>query len=182
MAIYTSSNNACNGAFTEVPAVGQTDGCGDDECVSEALQARIETALTGGTTYFILIWEFDATAPTAGNTAVQLCINQLLPPTNDTCATPTTLLLDTPQAGSTFGAFNDYQLSGATCFTGISQTASTASSVDVVYQFTAPVAGNYSFTVSNYNTESNLVLFACDHLPGRHAGDARDRGDLFGWR
>ncbi len=165
MAIYTSSTSACGGTLTEVPTAGQTDGCGDDECVNEALQARIETALTGGTTYFIVIWEFDATAPTAGNTAVQLRIQQLLPPSNDTCATPTTLSLDTPQAGSTFGAFDDYQLSGAACFTGVSQTASTASSVDVVYRFTAPVAGNYSFTVSNYNTDSNLVIFAATTCP-----------------
>ncbi|HEX5735307.1 MAG TPA: C25 family cysteine peptidase [Blastocatellia bacterium] len=170
MAIYTSSNNACNGAFTEVPTAGQTDGCGDDECVNEALQARIETALTAGTQYFILIWEFDATAPTAGNTAVQLCISRLLPPSNDTCANATTLSLDTPLAGATFGAFDNYQLSGATCFTGISQTASNAPSIDVVYSFTAPVAGNYSFTVSNYNTESNLVIFAATTCPAATPG------------
>ena len=165
MAIYTSSTSACGGTFTEVPSAGQTDGCGDDECVSESLQARIQTALTGGTTYFIVIWEFDATAPAAGNTAVQLCVSQLLPPANDTCAAPATLSLDTPIAGSTFGAFDDYQLSGAACFTGVAQTASTAASVDVVYRFTAPVAGNYSFTVSNYNTDSNLVLFAATTCP-----------------
>ncbi|HET8676552.1 MAG TPA: hypothetical protein VFO63_12230, partial [Blastocatellia bacterium] len=170
MAIYTSSTSACGGTLTEVPNAGQTDGCGDDECVNEALQARIETALTGGTTYFIVVWEFDATAPTVGNTAVQLCIQQLLPPSNDTCANATTLSLDTPQAGSTFGAFDDYQLSGATCFTGVSQTPSTASSVDVVYRFTAPVAGNYSFTVSNYNTESNLVIFAATTCPAATPG------------
>jgi hypothetical protein len=170
MAIYTSSTGACGGTFTELPTGGITDGCGDDECVSETLQASVMTTLTGGTTYFIVVWEFDATPPLAGNTAVQLKISQMLPPTNDTCVTPTGLSLDTPLAGTNRSAFDDYQLSGSACFTGIGQVASTASGRDVVYSFTAPVAGNYSFTVTDYSSESNLVVYAASTCPAATPG------------
>jgi hypothetical protein len=170
MAIYTSSTGACGGVFTELPTAGTSDGCGDDECVSEVLQASIMTTLTGGTTYFIVVWEYDATAPTAGNTAVQLKISQMLPPANDSCATPTTLSLDTPIVGTNMNAFDDYQLSGAACFTGVAQNASAASGRDVVYSFTAPVAGNYSFTVTNYSTLSNLVVYAATSCPAATPG------------
>ena len=170
MAIYTSSTGACGGTFTELPTGGTTDGCGDDECVSEALQATIMTSLTAGTTYFIVVWEFDATPPTAGNTAVQVKISQMLPPSNDTCAAPTALSLDTPIAGTNKNAFDDYQLSGAACFTGVAQTASTAAGRDVVYSFTAPVAGNYSFTVTDYSTDSNLVVYTATSCPAATPG------------
>jgi hypothetical protein len=171
MAIYTSSGGASCGTFTELPTGGTTDGCGDDECVTETLQATVTTTLTSGITYFIVIWEFDATAPAAGNTAVQLCISQQLPAANDTCAAPTTLTLDTPLAGTTAASFDNYQLVGGGCFTGVGQTASTAAGRDVVYQFTAPVAGNYSFTVSDYANDpsdpgaSNLVVYTASACP-----------------
>ena len=170
MAIYTSSTGACGGTFTELPTGGISDGCGDDECVSEALQASIMTTLTGGTTYFIVVWEFDATPPLAGNTAVQVKISQMLPPANDTCTAPTPLTLDTPITGTNMFSFNDYQLSGSACFTGVGQLTSAAAGRDVVYSFTAPVAGNYSFTVTNYSTASNLVVYASTACPAATPG------------
>lgn len=159
VAVYTSAA-ACAGPFTQV--VG---ACDDDSCVTEALQSVLTTTLTSGTTYYIVVWEFGTTPPTAGNTAVQLRVTQVVPPANDTCAGVVALALATPVAGSTSGATNDYALSGAGCFTGVGQTASTAPGGDVVYSFTAPAAGSYSFRVTNYSTARNLVLYTSSSCP-----------------
>ncbi len=164
MAIYTSTG-ACAGPFTEIPTAGASDGCDDDFCVSEVLQAVITTQLTAATQYYIVVWQFDVPPPAAGDTAVQLRVSQVVPPANDTCAGAIALSLDTPVNGSTAVAANDYQLSGAGCFTGLGQTASTASGGDAVYSFTAPAAGNYSFKVTNFDTIRNLVLYVATTCP-----------------
>ncbi|MFY9607362.1 MAG: C25 family cysteine peptidase [Blastocatellia bacterium] len=170
MAIYTSGS--CGGPFTEVPSGIFTDGCDDDTCAVEAFQAEITTQLTAGTNYFIVVWLFDTPAPVAGQTSVQLRVAQLLPAANDTCAGATALSLNTPvdattTSGTTPIANNDYQLSGSACFSGIGQTAVIAGGIDLVYSFTAPTAGDYSFRVFNYeNTvSSNLVLYVASSCP-----------------
>jgi hypothetical protein len=164
MAIYTSAGG-CGGAYTEIPTAGASDGCDDDSCVSGGLQSVITTRLTGGTQYYIVVWLYDTPPPAPGETAVQLSVSQVLPPANDTCAGAAALSLNTPINGTTAVAANDYQLSGAGCFTGVGQTPSTAPGVDVVYSFTAPAAGNYSFKVTNYDTSHNLVLYVASTCP-----------------
>jgi DNA-binding beta-propeller fold protein YncE len=103
--------------------------------------------------------------PAAGNTAVQLLVSAVLPPANDACSSPAALTLNTPLNGTTASAANDYQLSGAACFTGVGQTASTATGRDVVYSFTAPAAANYSFRVTGYDINKNLVLYVASTCP-----------------
>ncbi len=164
MAIYTSAGG-CGGAFTEIPTAGPSDGCDDDFCVTGSLQAVITTQLTGGTQYYIVVWQFDTPPPAAGQTAVQLRVSQVLPPVNDTCAGAAAITLDAPVNGTTAVAANDYQLSGAACFTGVGQTQSTAPGGDVVYSFTAPAAGNYSFKVTNFDTSHNLILYLASTCP-----------------
>jgi hypothetical protein len=176
MAIYTSTGG-CAGPFTEVPTTGPTDGCSDDDCVSLAFQPVITTQLNAGVQYFIVIWDTTATPPAAGANMVQLIVQQAAVPGNDTCASPVTLALSTPVNGSTQGATNDYQLSGSACFTGVGQTASDAAGRDVVYSFTAPTAGTYSFKVTNYfnavtppSITSNLVLYVASACPAATPG------------
>ncbi|HKQ04255.1 MAG TPA: C25 family cysteine peptidase, partial [Blastocatellia bacterium] len=164
MAIYTSTGG-CAGPFTEVPSGGGFDGCDDDGCVTGALQSVITTQLNAGTTYYVVVWEYSSAAPAPGQTAVQLRVSRVLAQSNDTCASATALSLFTPVDGTTVAASNDYQLSGSTCFTGIGQTASTAAGRDVVYSFTAPSADTYSFRVTNYSTDANLVLYAASTCP-----------------
>ncbi len=85
LAVYTSAGGAA-GPFTEVPTspAAGTDGCDDDGATTEDLQARINsTRLTAGTEYWIVVWKFGASAPTAGNTAVQIRIDRIF---NDTAA------------------------------------------------------------------------------------------------
>ena len=166
IAIYTSSTSACGGIYTQVPAA-----CDDDSCFTESLQSVISNIqLTAGTTYFIVVWQFDTPPPTAGNTAIQLRVVQKLPPSNNTCATPIALTVNTPVVATNFAASNDYQLTGSSCFTGIGQTASSATGADVVFSFTAPATNIYSFKVTNYNTTGNLVMYATTSCPAATPG------------
>ena len=164
MAIYTSGSG-CAGPFTEVPTSGASDGCDDDSCVTGALQAVITTQLNSGTQYYIVVWEFGTSAPSAGETAVQLRVSRTTLPGNDTCAGATALSLNTPVIGTTAGSNNDYQLSGSACFTGVGQISSTAVGRDVVYSFTASAAAKYSFRVTNFDTFDNLVLYVASSCP-----------------
>ena len=84
---------------------------------------------------------------------------------NETCAGAIAVALDEVVRGTTVGGINDYQLSGAACFTGIGQTASTAPGRDVVYSFTAPSTDSYSFRVSNYSGGGNPVLYVASDCP-----------------
>ena len=169
IAIYTSAGG-CAGPFTEIPSASGSDGCSDDDCVSEALQSFVQTQLNAGTQYYIVVSQFDTPPPTAGNTAVQLRISRILPPANDTCGAPTALVLNTPVNGTTVAAVNDYQLSGGACFTGVGQTVSAATGRDVVYSFTSSTAGTYSFKVTNHSTISNLVLYVASSCPAATPG------------
>ena len=168
LAIYMSTGG-CGGTITEIATSGNSDGCDDDSCVVESLQSVITTQLNSGTQYFFVVWEFGTTVPTAGNTAVQLQVSQFLPPANDTCGSAPALTLNTPVAGSTVAATDDYQLTGTTCFSGVGQTSSLAPGRDVAYSFTAPSAGTYSFKVTNYPTASNLVLYVATSCPSSGA-------------
>jgi hypothetical protein len=98
-------------------------------------------------------------------------VTQDLPPANDTCSAAIALALDTPVTGSSLFGNDHYRLSGSACFTGIAQTASTAEGRDVVYTFSAPLAGAYSIKVSNYNEAalSNLVVYTAGSCPAAGA-------------
>ena len=175
MTIYTSAS--CAGPFTELPTGIFTDGCDDDMCVvGDGLQSVITTQLDAGTIYFIVMWEYGSSPPVAGMTNVQLHVTQFPRVPNDTCAGAIPLSLNTAVDAATMSgiapiAVNDYNLSGAGCFTGIGQMPSTADGIDVVYSFTAPTAGNYSFRVYNYsNPVSNLVLYVASTCPAATPG------------
>jgi hypothetical protein len=86
-------------------------------------------------------------------------------PSNETCAGAIPVALNEVVSGTTVGGLNDYQLSGGACFTGFGQSASTASGRDVVYSFTAPAAGNYSFRISNYGGGGDPVLYVASTCP-----------------
>jgi uncharacterized repeat protein (TIGR01451 family) len=156
-----TSGAGCAGPFTQL--VG---GCDDDSCASETLQAVLSANLTGGQQYWVLVHKFSTTAPSAGNTAIQLRVTQNVPPANDSCAGAVALSLDTPVIGIINGVTtNDFALSGAACFAGLTQTASTVPGRDVVYSFTAPSAGSYSFRVNGYSSAANVVLYTASSCP-----------------
>jgi len=160
LAVYQAAA-VCSGLM-EVPG-----GCNDDSCGTEAAQSVIAGVnLTGGTTYYVVAWEYGLADPTAGNTAVQLLVTQVTSPPNDTCAGAETLSLETPVGGTTISAADDMELpSGSTCFSGIGQTPSTAPGTDVAYRFTAPLDGAYSFRLSGYDSSKNAVLYVSSDCP-----------------
>lgn len=109
------------------------------------------TAITRGEEYFVLANE----APPPS------------PPANDTCAAPVVLSLNTPVSGTTIDARDDYELTGATCFTSQGQlgnTESIAAGRDVVFSFTAPASGHFSFRIAN-PTLVNSVLYVASSCP-----------------
>lgn len=159
MALYTASQG-CNGQFTRID-------CSDDACGPGEFQSSISRPLLKDTMYFVVVWQWDTAAPPLGQSTIQLVVNREAPPANDTCATAQPIFLNTRVAGSTALASNDYQLSGAACFSGVSQTAATAGGRDVAFSFLAPEAGTYSFKAFNYAFQSgfNLVLYVADGCP-----------------
>ena len=169
MAVYTSPAG-CAGPFTQIPTSGGSAGCDDDSCANEDNQAVVIAELTANTTYFVVVSIFGSAAPTTGNTAVQLRVSQAPLPVNDTCATAAALTLNRATIGTTQSAINDYQLSGSACFTGLGQLASTAAGRDVVYSFTAPSAGNYSFKLTDVVAPSNPVIYLASSCPAATPG------------
>ncbi|MBI3447470.1 MAG: DUF11 domain-containing protein [Acidobacteria bacterium] len=159
LAVYTSPGG-CGGAFTQL-----SGACDNDACSFETLQAVVTAHLTGGTTYYVLVWQLGTSAPAAANTAVQLRVTQPGPPSNDVCAGAIPLQLDAPVAGTTALAADDYELSGAGCFGGVGQVASTAPGRDAVYSFTPAAAGEYSVKVTGYSASLNLVSYVASSCP-----------------
>lgn len=175
LAIYTSPSG-CSGPFTEI-----MDGCDDDSCIFKDQQGEAVTNLTAGTTYYIVVWQFGTDPPPPGTTAVQVRIIEPSPvPSNDTCAAPRVLVLDSPVTATVAGGADDYELSGAACFTGIGQTASTAPGRDVAYSFTAPTAGSYSFRAQNLVSGGNPVLYVATSCPAATPGTPVTVGTCLG--
>ena len=94
-------------------------------------------------------------------------------PSNDTCASPTPLALYRTVKVDSAGANDDYQTPAtAACFSGIGQTPTTSPGRDVVYSFTAPAAGSYTFSIVHQDPtaapllDGNEVLYVADSCPG----------------
>lgn len=161
MAIFTSGGG-CLGPFTEI-----ANGCDDDGCNQEANQSVVSAPLTAGQTYYLVVWKYNATAPTAGHTALQVRVTQPPVPGNDVCGGAQTLALDRVALGTSEGASDDFQIpdSGFACFAGVAQTPANLTGRDVVYGFTAPTTGNYGFQVRTRMGADNPALIIASACP-----------------
>lgn len=155
MAIYTSAAG-CNGPFV-------ADGDADDQ--SCAPQASLTRQLLADTTYYLLVWKFCEQCEEDFLNDVQVQVTRTLSPPNDTCANAIPVALNLPVAGTTVGARDHYQLAGTNGFGGLNQTPSTAPGREVVYSFTAPEAGDYSFRAAGYDVRQDLVLVVAAGCP-----------------
>ena len=137
-------------------------------------QSTLSAVLVAGQTYFIVAshWAPDTggVAPGFDNVAVKVDLNPA--PLNDTCAGAIPLTLNQAVVGTTAAATNDYlSPSNATCFPGVGQTPSTSGGRDVVYSFTAPSAGSYSFRIygqaypTDIDTTQNLDIYVATNCP-----------------
>ncbi len=161
MAIYTSASG-CNGPF-------QINGDLDDETCSP--QAALTRSLLADTKYYVVVWKFYEGGADDGLNNVQLRVTATIPPVNDTCANAMPLSLNIPAHGSTAGGTDDYWVAvGSPAFTGIDQTPVIASGRDVVYSFTAPRAGNFSFKTFDYDTLEDLVIYVTADCPAASPG------------
>jgi hypothetical protein len=98
-------------------------------------------------------------------------------PSNDTCAGAIPLTVNVPVAGTNGepDTANDYILQlPSGCFPGGGGGETTAPGRDVVYSFTTPMAGQYSFRVWNYVPvnagSSDLVLYLSTSCPVANPG------------
>ena len=160
VAVYADPGG-CSG-LVELPS-----GCDDDSCAVEPAQARSGALdLVAGNIYDVVVWSYGAAPPPAGDAAVQLRVEQVLAPANDSCASPATLSLERPLPGTTAFAADDVRLpAGAACFAGPGQAASTAPGRDAVYRFIAPDAGRFSFRATAAGGNGNLVVYAAADCP-----------------
>jgi hypothetical protein len=151
--------------------VEMAGGCDDDSCVAEAAQSSVSgVPLAAGTRYYAVVWQYGSVAPAAGNTAVQLRVDRIATPANDTCSSAAPLALDMPVSGTTVAALDDTRLpSGSGCFGGVGQAASIAAGRDVVYRFTAPDADLYSFRLGGFDPSVNAVLYVASDCPAAAA-------------
>ena len=112
MAIYTSSGG-CAGPWVLLPDSSTTRGYGDESCGPGFHQAAITTSLNSNTTYYVVVWQYDNSTPAPGNTWVQLRVNKVVPPSNNSCDNAIPLTLNMPLSGpqaSSIGAKNNYHL------------------------------------------------------------------------
>ncbi len=98
----------------------------------------------------------DAAIPSGNDTP--LASAAIDPPANDTCAGAQALTLGILSKGTTIGANNDYQSPATTaCFPGIGQILTHATGRDVVYSFTAPGDGNYTFRSAQQHPNNDPI-------------------------
>ncbi len=165
MAIYTSANG-CSGPFTQVPGA-----CDDNSCSLGDFQAFVNSTLNAGTTYYIVVWKVGQLQPNAQASQVRLQVTRPTAPSNDGLAGAIALPLQRPTTGfMNTVTRNDYQLANTGCQTGVDQLPSTANGPEVLYSFTAPTAGTYSFKVSAEDFDA--VLFVASSLPAAPAPPA----------
>lgn len=155
LGVFTSPGG-CGGPFGQV-------ACNDEDpsCSGGPSRSKLTARLIAGTTYYVLVGSFGLGTPNPAN--VQLAVSS--PPTNDSCGSPAPVTLGLPVIGATYPSSDDYRLSGPACFAGPGQTPSGAAGGDVVYSFSPPVSGAYSFRATGYSLAGNLVLHVADACP-----------------
>src|SRR5262245_31802251 len=162
LAVFSAASASCGSALTEQACIRKS--CGP--------QARLSNVpLSAGVTYFILA-EHEAghplgTAPLSVGLQVSGPSSTSATPANDVCAGALPLTLDVPSTGLLGGAADNYRLSGAACFTGLDQTATTAPGGDAIWSFTAPSPGSYSFRAQATGSSGppDLVLYTGTSCP-----------------
>ena len=106
----------------------------------------------------------------AGDNAPLAPSSTLAAPANDTCAGAVPLTLNQVMYGTTVGANDDYHSpKNATCYAGNGEYPTAATGRDVVYSFTAPADGKYTFrstardvTSAAYGPAQNIALYLTD--------------------
>jgi hypothetical protein len=81
------------------------------------------------------------------------------PPSNDVCSAAMALSLNQPVSATTVSAGNDYQITAA-CYAGIGNVTSTAPGLDVVFSFSPPTSGRYSFRTVESTGQDQVVYIS----------------------
>ncbi len=158
LGVYTSAAG-CNGPFI------RQGNLGDEDCGPNSSQASVTLQLLADTAYYAVVWKFCDNCTDDGLNLLQLVVTRSTIPINDSCAGAIPVTVNIPVNGTTVGAGNTYQIVGTNAFRGLDQTPSRAFGRDVVYSFTAPITGTYSFKVYFYDVNQDLVLYVGPTCP-----------------
>jgi hypothetical protein len=158
LSVYTSSNGACDGTFTNI-------ACNDDggpACTG--LRASLEFNAAAGTTYFILVYSYGTSAPiTSPPETLQIYVATMAvlqpPPGNDTCTGAENI---SAAANSAIGGGNPYVHTQ----TGIGNAlpdsgtdplvpCSTSARYSVWYLFTPAQTGFYTLSTCTADAPGN---------------------------
>jgi hypothetical protein len=154
------------------PQVAPATGClagGDRELVGET--ETVSAPMYQGHTYFVGVDGYTATA----HGAYTLTASPGVPlPPGDNCASPLPLTVGAGVTGDTTDASDDVELDGA----ATSCPDSLGQGNDLVYTFTPPASGRYTFTLTSTGTARpvlyvvpSCVKGAVSHCLGGHAPD-----------
>ena len=172
------------GVLDACPGTANSLGCNDTAvgCVPQPApgapyvdQSTQAAVLTAGTTYYIAAghWSGDTGGVIAGLNQISVLVDLSPAPPNDNCSAPTPLPLNRIVQGTTASATNDYR-SPVACFAGVGQIASSSNGLDVVFSFTPPADGSYSFRYVQDDSAAALrsqspVLYLADNCPAPNA-------------
>lgn len=157
IAAYTTTNG-CFGPFTLV--ANSMIGCFFSSSGSE-----LSVDLSAGTTYYIVLWSETNHPQNASQADVQMRTTfEPVPP--DTCDLAVPLELNVPTNGTNLNTGNDYELAaGGACFLP-PLVPTTGPGSDVVYSFTAHMAGDYAFRLNNRaSVFVDFVLYLSSDCP-----------------
>ncbi|UOQ53442.1 fibronectin type III domain-containing protein [Hymenobacter cellulosivorans] len=119
------------------------------------------TGLTVGTVYYVRVYSYGATFPTAAAAAFTICVTSSPAPNNDACANAVTLTPATTGAACT--AATNGTIEGATGTTGLAAPTGTADD-DVWYKFTATSTVHTVTLTGTGNYVQELLTGSCGSL------------------
>lgn len=158
MAIYTSSGG-CAGPFNQA-------ACSDDDC---GIRGAISRSLTGGTTYYIVVWKWGTAIPSANVASIQLRVSIPAAAPNDLCSGAEVIPAAGPFPYST--SISDTTLATKT---GDPPSPSCQNQFDrsIWYRFTPLSAGTYTISACRPDTATTIydTLMAVYAAPGGCAG------------
>ncbi len=139
--------DACPGSPNELGCNDSTALCaGSLPGAPYVDQSVLSVVLAANTTYYIAVGHFaddlGGVVPTLNTVSLQVDLSPA--PDNDNCSNPAPLALDRITFGTTASATNDYRSIGCPQ-TDNGQIPTTANGLDVVFSFSPPTDGRYSF-------------------------------------
>ncbi|WP_226171770.1 fibronectin type III domain-containing protein [Hymenobacter lucidus] len=135
---------------------------------------KIYNGLTVGATYYVRVYSYSATTPTAAAAAFTICVTTptpIVPPANDACADAVTL---TPSTTSSCATATSGTLEGAGATAGLAAPVGTADD-DVWYKFTATATAHIVTLTGTGDYVQQLLSGSCAALTSVAYSDPNEK-------